>query len=80
MVNYTFPIYQMEKAELSSDDESKENETESQPDKTARISDSTKTKPPVIPEKSRKVDPTTPLTINCDTASSPSINASKLLQ
>lgn len=70
----------MEKAELSSGDESKENETESQPDKTARISDSTKTKPPVTPEKSKKTDPTAPLTINCDTASSPSTKSSKMLQ
>lgn len=69
---YVLIIIFQEKQELSSDDESKENENEllqSQPNKTVRISDCNKSKAVVAssPEKGRKSDPSVSLSINCDT-------------
>lgn len=68
------------KQELSSDDESKENENDPQPETTATISDTSKSKHIVSPEKTKKTDPTTPLIINCDTSSCQKMEPSKVLQ
>lgn len=71
----------LQEKDSSSDDESKGNETESpQPEKTARVSDSLKTKGVSPPERAKKNDPTTPLTINCDVFPSQKPDSAKVLQ
>lgn len=75
-----FFLQQLEKGELSSGDESKENETEPQPDKPIRISDIHKIRTPVTPDKFKRTDPTASLSINCDTPSPQKTSPAKMLQ